>query len=84
MEIARYVIKISIVAYAQATPYPPFSANSFIRTVIRRYLGVTRRITADIAVIERTKVVTKPEIKESRISGRVTVAKTFPLSAPIS
>ena len=37
-----------------------------------------------MAVMERTKVVTRPEKKESLISGRVTVMNTRPLPAPRS
>ena len=55
-----------------------------MRTVISRYFGVTSKIMAEIAVIERTKVVTKPLKNDSLISGNVTVVNTFALSAPKS
>ena len=55
-----------------------------MRTVIKRNLGVTIRMIAEIAVIERTKVVTKPLKKDSLMSGSVTDVNTFALFAPKS
>ena len=73
-----------MVAKAHATLKAPFSANSLICTVIRRNCGVTKRIIAEMAVMLRTKAVTRPLRNESFISGSVTVIKTLKLSAPIS
>ena len=47
-----------------------------MRVVISRYLGVTKRMMALMAVMERTKVVTRPLKKLSLISGRVTEVNT--------
>ena len=79
-----YVIRMSIVANAQAKPYEPFSANSLICTVMSKNCGVTSKIIAEIAVILLTNDVTKPERKESLISGKVTVINTWKEFAPIS
>ena len=42
-----------------------FSAKELICTVTSFHLGVTSRITAEIAVMDRIKAVTSPEKKES-------------------
>ena len=75
---------IRMVAKAQARLNDPFSANSLICTVMSRKLGVTSRMIAEMAVMLRTKAVTRPERKESLMSGSVTVMKTLKLSAPMS
>ena len=51
---------------------------------ISRNCGGTRRMRAEIAVIDRTNAVTSPERNESLISGSVTVMNTLKLSAPMS
>ena len=55
-----------------------------ICTVISRNWGVTSRMMAEMAVMDRTKAVTRPLRKESLIRGRVTVINTLKLSAPMS
>ena len=51
---------------------------------LSRNSGVTSRIMAEMAVMLRTKAVTRPLRKESLMSGRVTVMNTRKLSAPMS
>ena len=85
---APYVIAIRIVANAHAGPNEPFSASSLMRTVMSRYCGVTSRMMAEMAVMERTNAVTRPARNESLMSGRVTVRNTvtphgtFPWTLP--
>ena len=52
--------------------------------MIIRVCGVTSRMTAEMAVMERTKAVTRPERKESLMRGSVTVMNTWKLFAPMS
>ena len=75
---------ISIVANAHASENEPFSANSFIWTVISKNCGVTRSMIADIAVIDLTNDVTNPDKNESLISGKVTDVNTLSVFAPMS
>ena len=77
-------MSISMVAKAQAMLKAPFSANSLICTVMSRNEGVTNRMMAEMAVMERTNAVTRPLRNESLISGSVTVMNTLKLSAPMS
>ena len=62
----------------------PFSACSLIWQVISKKSGVTNKMMAEIAVMLRTKAVTRPLKKESLISGSVTVINTLAELAPIS